>query len=77
MVKRLTRDAAKVFRVKGGSIEVGDQADLILVDPQALQQLDHHNTVKRIYRNVFQHDQLVNRVLFADTHQLKPIKSIS
>jgi N-acyl-D-aspartate/D-glutamate deacylase len=61
MVKRLTRDAAEVFRVNGGTIEVGDQADLILVDPKALQQLDHHNTVQRIYRDEFQHDQLVNR----------------
>ena len=43
MVKRLTRDAAEVFRVKGGSIEVGDQADLILIDPQARQQFDHHD----------------------------------
>jgi N-acyl-D-aspartate/D-glutamate deacylase len=61
MVKRLTRDAAEVFRVKGGTLDVGDQADLILIDPQALQQLDHHNTVLRIYRDVFSHDQLVNR----------------
>ena len=61
MVKRLTRDAADVFRVKGGTIEVGDQADLILVDPIALQQLDHHNTAERIYRQEYQHNQLVNR----------------
>jgi hypothetical protein len=61
LVKRLTRDAAEVFRVKGGTVEVGDQADLILIDPQALQQLDHHNTVQRIYRDEFSHDQLVNR----------------
>jgi N-acyl-D-aspartate/D-glutamate deacylase len=61
MVKRLTRDAAKVFRVKGGTIEVGDQADLILIDPEALQRFDHHNSVQRIYRDEFQHDQLVNR----------------
>jgi N-acyl-D-aspartate/D-glutamate deacylase len=61
MVKRLTRDAAEVFRVKGGCINVGDQADLILIDPDALQRFDHHNSAQRIYRNEFQHDQLVNR----------------
>ncbi|MFN3713836.1 MAG: N-acyl-D-amino-acid deacylase family protein [Alcanivoracaceae bacterium] len=61
LVKRLTRDAAEVFRVKGGTVEVGDQADLILIDPQALQQLDHHSTVQRIYRDEFSHNQLVNR----------------
>ncbi|MDX5385557.1 MAG: hypothetical protein LPK24_03395, partial [Marinobacter sp.] len=37
------------------------QADLILVDPIALQQLDHHNTAERIYRQEYQHNQLVNR----------------
>ena len=61
MVKRLTRDAAEVFRVKGGSLDVGDPADLILVDPEALKTLDHNNTVHRVYRDEYQHDQLVNR----------------
>lgn len=61
MVKRLTRDPAKVFGVKGGTIEVGDQADLILVDPFALRNFDHNDSVRRQYREEFQHDQLVNR----------------
>jgi N-acyl-D-aspartate/D-glutamate deacylase len=61
MVRRLTSDPARVFGVKGGTINVGDQADLILVDPSALRRLDHHNTVKRQYREEFQHEQLVNR----------------
>jgi len=61
MVRRLTSDPARVFGVKGGTINVGDQADLILVDPSALRRLDHHNTVKRQYRDEFQHEQLVNR----------------
>jgi N-acyl-D-aspartate/D-glutamate deacylase len=61
MVRRLTSDPARVFGVKGGTINVGDQADLILVNPSALRRLDHHNTVKRLYREEFQHEQLVNR----------------
>ncbi|WP_150910165.1 N-acyl-D-amino-acid deacylase family protein [Marinobacter halotolerans] len=61
MVRRLTSDPARVFGVKGGTINVGDQADLILVDPSALRRLDHHNTVIRQYRDEFQHEQLVNR----------------
>jgi N-acyl-D-aspartate/D-glutamate deacylase len=61
MVRRLTSDPARVFGVKGGSINVGDQADLILVDPSALRRLDHNNTVRRQYREEFQHEQLVNR----------------
>lgn len=61
MVRRLTSDPARVFGVKGGTINVGDQADLILIDPSALRRLDHNNTVKRQFRDVFQHEQLVNR----------------
>lgn len=61
MVRRLTRDPARVFGVKGGSIEVGDQADLTLVNPSALRRMDHNNTVKRQYRKEFRHEQLVNR----------------
>lgn len=61
MVRRLTRDPARVFGVKGGGIEVGDQADLILIDPSALRRMDHNNTVQRQYREAFQHEQLVNR----------------
>ena len=61
MVRRLTRDPARVFGVKGGGIEVGDQADLILVDPSALRRMNHNNTVQRQYREAFQHEQLVNR----------------
>lgn len=61
MVKRLTRDPARVFGVKGGSIEVGDQADITLIDPFALRRFDHHNSVRRQFREEFQHEQLVNR----------------
>ena len=61
MVKRLTRDAADVFGVTGGTINVGDQADLILVDPQQLAQYDGEANIQRVYRKEFQHEQLVNR----------------
>ena len=40
MVKRLTKDAAEVFGVDGGSIYEGDIADLILVDPEKLAAYD-------------------------------------
>lgn len=61
MVRRLTRDAAKVFGVSGGTIEVGDQADIILIDPNELQAYDGENNVQRIYRKEFEYQQLVNR----------------
>jgi len=61
MVKRLTKDAADVFGVQGGTIYKGDIADLILVDPKVLANYDGEAKVERRYREEFKHDQLVNR----------------
>ena len=43
MVKRLTKDAAEVFGVSGGSIYENDKADLILVDPNELKNMTAKN----------------------------------
>ncbi|MEM7357983.1 MAG: amidohydrolase family protein [Pseudomonadota bacterium] len=61
MVKRLTKDAADVFGVDGGSIYPGDRADLILIDPTQLAAYDGEANIQRIYREEYQHQQLVNR----------------
>lgn len=61
MVKRLTKDAADVFGVEAGTLYEGDVADLILIDPATLADYDGENSVHRIYRDEFQHEQLVNR----------------
>jgi N-acyl-D-aspartate/D-glutamate deacylase len=61
MVKRLTRDAASVFDVDAGSIEPGDQADIVLIDPKALAGHDGEANTIRIWREILQNDQLVNR----------------
>ena len=61
MVKRLTKDAADVFGVEGGTIDLGDVADLILVDPKKLAEYDGENSAQRIHREEFSHEQLVNR----------------
>ncbi len=61
MVKRLTKDAADVFGVDRGTIYEGDVADLILVDPKQLARYDGEANIQRIYREEFQHQQLVNR----------------
>ncbi len=61
MVKRLTKDAADVFGVAGGTIHQGDIADLILVDPEQLAKYDGESNVQRVHREEFQHEQLVNR----------------
>jgi N-acyl-D-aspartate/D-glutamate deacylase len=61
MVKRLTKDAADVFGVAGGTVDEGDIADLILIDPEQLANYDGEGNVQRIHREEFQHEQLVNR----------------
>ena len=61
MVKRLTKDAADVFGVDRGTIYEGDVADLILVDPKHLADYDGEHNVERIFREEYQHPQLVNR----------------
>ena len=61
IVKRLTKDAADLFGVKGGTINEGDIADLILVDPQQLANYDGEANVIRQFRNEYNHEQLVNR----------------
>ena len=61
MVKRLTKDAADVFGVAGGTVDEGDVADLILIDPVQLANYDGEGNVQRIHREEFQHEQLVNR----------------
>ena len=61
MVKRLTKDAAEVFGVSGGSIYENDKADLILVDPNELKKYDGEKHVARVFREEFNHEQLVNR----------------
>ncbi|GAA5315490.1 MAG: amidohydrolase family protein [Candidatus Pelagadaptatus aseana] len=61
MVKRLTKDAANLFNVEGGSINVGDKADLILIDPEQLASYDGEANVARVHREEYNHHQLVNR----------------
>ena len=61
MVKRLTKDAADVFGVAGDTVDEGDVADLILIDPEQLANYDGEGNVQRIHREEFQHEQLVNR----------------
>jgi len=61
MVKRLSKDAATLFGVEGGTIYPGDVADLILINPEELAIYDGDAKVQRIHRQEFQHEQLVNR----------------
>lgn len=61
MVKRLTKLPADVFGVAGGTIYEGDQADVILIDPNKLSEHEGEANIQRIYRDEYQHEQLVNR----------------
>ncbi len=61
MVKRLSKDAATLFGVEGGTIYPGDVADLILINPDELASYDGEANVERVHRKAFQHEQLVNR----------------
>ncbi|MGE3774207.1 MAG: amidohydrolase family protein [Gammaproteobacteria bacterium] len=60
-VKKLTRDPAEFFGIDAGSIEIGRQADVAVVDPAALSSYDTDRSRRLVYREVLQEKQLVNR----------------
>lgn len=61
IVKRLTRDVSDIFGISSGTLDIGAQADITIVDPDVLKSYDGEANVRRIYREEFQHEQLVNR----------------
>jgi len=60
-VRRLTREPAEFFGVDAGKLDVGAQADLVLIDPEALSAYDTDANRRMVYRDIFEHEQLVNR----------------
>ena len=61
LVKRLTRDPAAFFGIEAGTIEVGDIADIAVIDPVALRGYDSEHNPRSEYRAELEHHQLVNR----------------
>tara|TARA_R110001599_G_scaffold353884_2_gene602417 strand:- start:109430 stop:111301 length:1872 start_codon:yes stop_codon:yes gene_type:complete len=61
MVKRLTREPAAFFGLDVGSLEIGAQADIVLIDPEALSQWDDNESREFTYRELFEHKQLLSR----------------
>ncbi len=61
MVRRLTKDVSELFGLDVGRLVVGAPADLVIIDPKVLKSYDGEANVQRIRRDVFEHDQLVNR----------------
>jgi N-acyl-D-aspartate/D-glutamate deacylase len=60
-VRRLTREPADFFGVAAGRIDPGSQADLVLIDPDALLRYDTDAGRRMVHREIFGHEQLVNR----------------
>jgi N-acyl-D-aspartate/D-glutamate deacylase len=61
MVRRLTREPAEFFNIDVGTLDLGAQADLVLVDPEVLRAWDCNDTREFVYRDLFEHHQMVNR----------------
>ena len=60
-VRRLTRAPAEFFGLDAGGLETGEQADIVLVNPEQLRQYDTNANRQLIYNPLFEHDVLVNR----------------
>lgn len=61
MVRRLTSEPAQFFGIDAGTLAVGKRADITLIDPQALKGYDTIKNRTMIYRDIFEHNQMVNR----------------
>lgn len=60
-VRRLTAEPAEFIGVDAGSIQVGDRADVTLIDPAALAAYDSEASSRFIWRDDYEHEQMVNR----------------
>ncbi|MCC5996366.1 MAG: amidohydrolase family protein [Oceanicaulis sp.] len=60
-VRRLTREPAEFIGVDAGTMEIGDQADLTVIDPDALRAYDSEACSRFIWREDYEHEQMVNR----------------
>ncbi|WP_372747550.1 amidohydrolase family protein [Litorivivens sp.] len=60
-VKRLTRDPAAFFNLDVGNLNIGQQADIVLVDPEQLRDYDSNGQRQLVYNPEFEHEVLVNR----------------
>ncbi len=61
MVRRLTSEPAEFFGLDVGTLEIGAQADIAMIDPGALRDHDCDSSRKLIHRELFEHEQMVNR----------------
>ncbi|MEC8158968.1 MAG: aminoacylase [Pseudomonadota bacterium] len=61
VVKRLTKDPADTFGLDAGSLAIGSRADMVLINPEALDGWEPDQTRQLVYRDIFEHEQMVNR----------------
>ena len=61
VVQRLTSEPAEFFGLDVGTLEIGAQADLVLIDPEALAAYECDPNRHYVYRDLFDHHQMVNR----------------
>jgi len=60
-VRRLTKEPAEFFGMNVGTLDIGTQADITIIDPRELKDYDSVANRKMVYREVFDAEQLVNR----------------
>jgi N-acyl-D-aspartate/D-glutamate deacylase len=61
-VHRLTQEPAEFFGINAGLLKIGAQADIAVIDPEALRNWgDPESTVRYVWRELFEHHQMVNR----------------
>ncbi|AQA17698.1 aminoacylase [Halioglobus japonicus] len=69
MVKRLTSEPAAFFGLEDvGKLELGAQADLVIIDPEALANWDDNENRILAYRELFEHNQMLSRSDGVVTH---------
>ena len=61
VVKRLTKDPADTFGLDAGSLAIDARADMVLINPEALDGWEPDQTRKLVYREIFEHEQMINR----------------
>jgi N-acyl-D-aspartate/D-glutamate deacylase len=61
IVRRLTSEPAQFFGLDVGTLSIGAQADITMINPDALKTWDTDSSRKLEYRELFEHNQMVNR----------------
>lgn len=61
MVQRLTSEPAEFFGLDVGTLDIGAQADIAMINPETLAKYECDPNRKLIYRDLFGHEQMVNR----------------